>query len=54
MTVKELRNILNLFNDETEIQIAIETSTDEYIVNAKEIIIGTEPNKTCIYGEMYE
>lgn len=51
MTVKQLRDILNSLDDETEIQLYVETGMGLYIVNADEVTIGTEPNKLCICGE---
>lgn len=51
MTVKELRNILNLLDDSTEIELWVSTGMGDYIVPADELIIGTEPNKACLCGE---
>ena len=51
MTVGQLRKILDILNDETEIQLYVETGMGTYIVDADEITIGTEPNKLCICGE---
>ena len=51
MTVKQLRDILNSLDDETKIQLYVETGMGTYIVDADEITIGTEPNKLCICGE---
>lgn len=51
MTVKELRNVLKYLDDNTEIEICISTGMGSYIVPADELIIGSEPNKACLYGE---
>lgn len=51
MTVKELRNILKNLDDNTEIEICVFTETGEHIVLADELIIGSEPNRACLYGE---
>ena len=51
MTVKKLRDLLTLLDDNTEIEICISTGMGTYIVPADELVIGSEPNRACLYGE---
>ena len=51
MTVKELREVLAKLNDNTIVEVFVESTCAGYCAEAKEIVIGTDPNKVCIYGE---
>lgn len=51
MTVRELREVLALMDDDTIVEILVESPGFSYCADAKEILIGTEPNKVCIFGE---
>lgn len=51
MTVKELREVLAKLDDNTIVEVFVESTCAGYCANAKEIVIGTDPGKICIYGE---
>jgi hypothetical protein len=51
MTVKELKAVLDLLNENTVIELFVESTCAGYCADAKEIVIGTDPSKICIYGE---
>ena len=51
MTVRELREVLALMDGDTIVEVCTETFYPGDCVLAKEIIVGTEPNRICIYGE---
>ena len=51
MTVKELKSVLDLLDENTIIELFVESTCAGYRADAKEIVIGTDPGKICIYGE---
>ena len=51
MTVKELKDVLDLMNDDAEVEIYVENDWSYIHADITDVIIGTEPNKVCIYGE---